>query len=152
MAITKIANPNANVKQLTNADIPSGQLAFNQLQSIYDAIVGSSADVANGVATYSSIQSAVNALPSGGNIFLLGETFTENVTISGNSYRISCKGHNSYLNGTLTVSGNYNDMDGFRVGGNISVSGNNNYLRNWLVTGFTFSDTGTANIYEISAE
>jgi carbonic anhydrase/acetyltransferase-like protein (isoleucine patch superfamily) len=43
---------------------------------IYDAIVGSAADITAGLATYSTVAAAITAAPAGGRIFILDGTYT----------------------------------------------------------------------------
>lgn len=154
MPITKAANSHANVKQSTSADSQGSAQALSRLIAIYDAVVGSSLQVSSGVATHTSLQAAVNYVTGlgGGSIYVLNVTLTENVTISTTGITVSGKGHTAMLNGNLTVSANYNDVSGIRVSGNIGVSGNNNYLRMWMSSTSTFSDTGLANSSTISQE
>lgn len=76
----------------------------NKLLALYDAIVGSSAQVTAGIATHSSLQAAHDAVGTGSNILILN-----NVSLSGNTtlskrIMIQGKGGASVLSGNLTVA------------------------------------------------
>lgn len=122
--------------------------------SVYDAIVGSPAEVASGAATHTTIQSAVNDTPSLGAIFILNGTYTENVTISGKTLSIAGKGYGSYLNGTLTVNTSaHSSFRDFRVSGLISLATTATeskftdlHLQN-LSPQYLISDLGTNNSF-----
>jgi hypothetical protein len=75
-----------------------------KLTGLYDAIVGTAAQVTAGVATHSTLQAAHDAVAAGSNILVLN-----NVTLSGNttlSKRVMVlgKGPGSVLTGNLTVA------------------------------------------------
>jgi hypothetical protein len=65
-------------------------------------IVGDVNDVNNGLATFSSIQSAINAAPSGAKVKLLARTFTENVNVTKKLF-IEGEGHDSVINGNVNL-------------------------------------------------
>lgn len=156
MAVIKPVNHKSQVKQKTQADLAYPPLVANRVQALYDAIVGSSAQVLNGSATHTSIQAAHDYVASGGNILVLKGTYTENVAIS-KTVRIEGQGHSSMLNGTLTFNTGsfYGVFSLIRVGGNISMTAlsEGNFLeRVWLQAGFTLSDVGTGNYKNVIGE
>ena len=115
-----------------------------------DAIVGDLADVATGLANYTSFQAAHDDLSAGATILLLKSTpNTETLTIS---KRISVLGfgYDSQLNGAVTVTTNYSDWKGIRFGGTLTCSGISNGN---LFSGCFFfadpqtTDTGTGNYF-----
>lgn len=76
----------------------------NKLIGLYDAIVGSAAQVTAGAATHSSLQAAHDAVVAGSNILVLN-----NVSLSGNTtlskrLMIQGKGPGSVLSGNLTIN------------------------------------------------
>lgn len=82
----------------------TGFIQTNKLNGLYDAIVGSAAQVSSGMATHSTLQAAHDALISGCNILVLN-----NVVLSGSStlskrLMISGKGGGSVLTGSLTLN------------------------------------------------
>ena len=152
MPITKVANSHANVKQFTDSDVVPNFSLLNRLTGMYDAVVGTPVQVANGAATHTSLQAAINSLPNGGAIYFLTSTITENITLTGSNIRVIGKGRTSLLSGNVTVVGNYNDLDSFKISGNVILNGNNNFLKNWIASTSTFTNTGVANDYRLSQE
>jgi hypothetical protein len=118
-----------------------------RLNAAYEAIVGSTANVASGIATHSSLQSAIDALSSGSRILVLAGTYTENVTLSKNDISIVGKGRTSILNGNLSVSGSGNDIQGLKVGGNLTLTGSTYcFVKCWLSSTSTYTaGVGSSN-------
>lgn len=152
MAVIKKLNSRANIKQSTAADINLPQSVVGKILALYDAIVGSISQVNAGVATHSSLTSAMVSLPAGGNILILEGTFTENPIVTNSSYKIEGQGHLTIISGNLTINGNYNDVLSFKVTGNVGLSGNNNFLKLWQSSSGSFTDSGLANDNRISQE
>ena len=72
----------------------------------YDAIVGSAADVTNGLATHSDIATAITAVSSGERIFLLDNNFEPSAQIDINkSITIIGQGENSVIEGDNIATG-----------------------------------------------
>lgn len=146
------ANPTSRYQLSPSA--PDQAMFSNVVKSIYaggiyDAVVGSAADVAASQATHTSLQAAHDSLASGSKILLLGKTIVENLTIS-KKIAIEGKGHQSFLNGTLTIQsgGSLSYLRGLRIGDNISIqaSANSIFLRDcWQVAGKMITDSGTGN-------
>jgi hypothetical protein len=117
-----------------------------RLNAAYEAIVGSAANVTSGIATHSTLQSAIDALSSGSRILILSGTYTENVTLSKNDITIEGKGRASVLNGNFTVSGSGNDVKGFKIGGNLVMTGSNYcFVRCWLSATSSYTAGGSSN-------
>lgn len=112
----------------------------------YDPIiVGSAAQVSAGIATHSSLQSAVNDAGFSRRVRVLAGVITENVTISQSDILIEGDGRGSVLNGTLTISGNNNLLQSLKLNGNITLSGNYNTTRDAWIGNVTITDNGTDN-------
>jgi hypothetical protein len=74
----------------------------NKFERIQGLIVGTASDVTNGIADFSSIQSAITASAAGGKITILGESFTENITVT-KKLHIVGNGHSTVINGTVNL-------------------------------------------------
>lgn len=126
--------------------------ALSKIGSLYSAIVGSSTQVAGGVATHSSITTALAAVASGGVVKILAGTYTENITISSNVF-IEGQGYGTILNGTVSISSSYSTIKSVKAAGNISLSGSGNYIRDSFIgSGLTITDTGSGNAIQIIQE
>jgi hypothetical protein len=115
-----------------------------RLLALYDAIVGSAADVVSGRATHSTLQSAHDSISAFGKILVLpgatitSATITKVVTIEG-------KGYSSQL-GALALTSSYCAIKWVTFQGNISIGGTGNFVREcWIGPTFTATDTGTGN-------
>lgn len=117
----------------------------------YDAIVGSAAEVTSGSADYSSLQSAINALTTGGSILLSSNYSTvENITISVDNILIEGQGNKSVINGTVTLSATTDNcsISNLRITGNITLTTGCKYniLTNfWVPASVIIADNGTSN-------
>ena len=83
--------------------VDGSAVSLQKINTIYEAVVGNAAQVAAGVATYTSIQTAINSVTVGGKITLLQGTFTENVTVN-KEVCIEGKGRSSIINGTINFT------------------------------------------------
>ena len=126
--------------------------------AMWDAVVGSASQVTSGLASYSSIQSAINAMPvsGGARILVLSGTYTETVTISSaftSGLTIIGKGLTTIINGNFSMQGYGCSVDDLQVMNGVwSISGNANFAKGWLDPTATFSNTGLGNDYRIIAE
>lgn len=117
----------------------------------YNAVVGSAAEVTAGSADYSSLQSAINALTTGGSILLSSNYSTvENITISTDNISIEGQGNLSRINGTVTLSATTDNcsISNLRITGNITLTTGCKYniLTNfWIPSSVTITDNGTSN-------
>jgi hypothetical protein len=116
---------------------------------IYDAVVGSAAQVAALQATHTSLQAAHDALAAGSKIYVLNGTYTENVVFT-KKMTVEGKGHSAYINGTLTFQdgSDYSFVFGCRWGGNITINTGADgihFVSNWLISTASISDSGSGN-------
>ena len=116
----------------------------------FDFVVGSSVDFQNGLATHTSIQSAINAATLGQSIFVRAGTYTEDITISSTVFLCGV-GYNSYISGTLTITGAAARIRDLRINGNITLTApsSNNLVDGYQTSSSTVTDSGTANLYII---
>ena len=108
-------------------------------------IVGSAAQVAENIATHTSINAAIAAASSGGRILVLSGTFTESVNVNVNNVILEGVGNTSVINGSLTVSANNCTVKSIKYN-SANITGNsNNLVESWVNTGGAISDTGSKN-------
>lgn len=128
--------------------IDGSSMALTKINAMFDAVVGSAAQVSAGVATHSSLQSAINAYPTG-NIRLLNTYSTsENISVTSSGITIEGEGYGSQINGTLTLSAavNYATVKNLRITDNITLACSASFIREcFLAAGKTLTDSGTAN-------
>lgn len=119
------------------------------LGGVYDAVVGSAAQVTAGLAHFTSIQSAINAVADGSKILVLQGNYTENLSIN-KKLSLYGKGHGSSIIGTLSVTSgaNYSIVEDLNFSGNIAIGANKCFVRGWTSAG-TVTDTGTDNVVTI---
>lgn len=147
MAVVKIINKKALVKQKTQADIEQSPAIANRILSLYDAVIGSSAQVITGAASHSSLTSALSNVSAGSKILILKGVYTENVTIDKKCF-IEGQGHSSSITGTFTLNGSsdYSTVINLRFNGNVTINSNGNFVREcFQATGSSITDNGTAN-------
>lgn len=115
---------------------------------LYDAVVGSAAQVTGGIATHSTLSSAITAVSSNGSIKLLQGAWTENITLA-KTLNIVGSGYNTVITGNLTISSaNYCEMRDLQFTGNVSVTGTStgNFVSDvYIGSSSTFSDTNTVS-------
>jgi hypothetical protein len=125
----------------------------NKIAGFYDFVIGSGAQVLSGQATHSSFLSCLAVCSGGERILVLKGLYTENVTINKNVI-IEGKGISTLINGTLSFS---SSADGcvvkfIQVAGNITFQAGSsvNFMTEcWQDTGFSVTDSGTTNYYNI---
>lgn len=136
---------------------PAGMPSYTQsvqMLSGVDAIVGSSAQVSAGLATYSTIAAAIAASSAGWKILLLSNTYTENVTLTG-TVTLEGKGFNTVINGTVTAGAGASGcvLRLTKITGNITFnSGSNANLVSdcWQNTAASITDNGTHNTHVLN--
>lgn len=128
---------------------------INRQYAIYDAIVGSSAQVTSGAATHTSLQQAVTDSPAGSTILILSGTYTENVSIN-KTLTVQGQGFATVLNGNIT-------LDNLCIGSHLSkikfdgdivlnVGSSYNYIVDgWRLSVNTLIDNGASNIVNVLA-
>ena len=129
--------------------LDGSSIGLGKVNTIYEATVGSSAQVTAGYAQYTSLQAAITAVAAGGNIFLLNGNITENITIA-KEINITGKGRSSLITGTCTLNSgaSYCTIMRMKFTGNVVINSgaNGNFFREiFLNTGSTVTNSGTAN-------
>lgn len=130
--------------------------AADRLLAMYDAVVGSAGQVSSGVATHSSINTAIGALSAGQSMFILAGTYTENVSLD-KQLVIKGEGKGSIISGTWTCTSgsDQSDIQSLKVTDNITF--NSGSVGNFMTfvhqaTGKTLTDSGTDNYILIYRE
>ena len=111
-----------------------------------DIIVGSQAQVDAGIATHSNIQNALNDAGFGRSVRILSGTYVGAVTISQSDLLIYGEGRQSIIQGNVTVSGDNNVLRELKVDGNMTftAASENNTVKEGWVSG-SLTDNGTNN-------
>jgi hypothetical protein len=113
-----------------------------------NAVVGSSAQVADGVAGYTTIAAAyASLLGNPGKILVLPGTYTENPVFT-TAVTINGFGISSIINGTVTLNtgSNYSSLKSLQILNNVTVNSNGSFIGElWLANGFTITNNGTGN-------
>lgn len=115
--------------------------------ALYDAVVGSAAQVSSGVATHSTFSSALSGIPSGGRILVLRGTYTESVTIAQNCV-IEGQGYGSVVNGTfsLNAGSDFSTIRGLKFGGDLTLNCSGSFVRDCFKSSASLIvDNGTSN-------
>ena len=137
---------------LPQQSVDLGQLSPSVL-AIFgaDAIVGSPADVAAGMANYSSFQNAHDAVTTGSTILLLKSIpNTEVLTIS-KQISVLGLGYGSQLNGAVTITTVYSDWKSIRFGGVLTcsvISVGNLFSGCFFVADPAATDMGAGNYFD----
>lgn len=124
---------------------------INKLVAMYDAVVGSPSQVLTGAATHSSITSAIAAIPSGGNILLLKNTYTEAVNIN-KQITIDGQGSSTVITGNVTFNASACSLERVRVNGDVTFSlgaDHNYFIRSWQPNTFVIVDNGADNQFDV---
>lgn len=115
-----------------------------------DAVVGSATDVANGVATNTSIQSAVNYVNTfgGGKILVLDSTYVENVTVPSNVF-MEGMGYAVYVQGSITFTGDCSLVRCLRHQDVVFNAGTdrNGLTDTWVEVGYSITNSGLPGNY-----
>jgi hypothetical protein len=125
----------------------------NKFAAIYDAVVGSVAQVGAGIATYTSINTAISNVTTGGTILVLRGTYTENVAVS-KEVHISGQGHSTVVSGTFTFNSatSYASAKMMKITGTLlfNTTSVGNIVKDfWQTSGGVVADTGTDNLYDV---
>ena len=139
--------------------IPQGSIFISQLATSlsslimpgqYNAVVGSAADVTNGIATHSSLNTAINdpLVPSGGHIYWRNVVLTETVTVS-KTIKVMGSGSGSQLNGAITftnasIRSHFTSMNFVTGSVTINVGASGNIFQPiWRAVAVVYTDNGT---------
>lgn len=125
---------------------------LEQLVNKYNAVVGSVSDFNLGLATHTSLNTAIAAVNAGDRILILPVSITENVTVNKRCL-IEGTGRDSIITGTMVVSASLVGIKDMKVTGNITISGNDNYLATiWQTDASIVTDSGSDNVYIVIGE
>lgn len=129
--------------EVTYGLIDSTSQSLGKWGAYYDAIVGSAAQVAAGIATHTSLVTALASYPNG-SIMILDEYVTsETITISGRA-KIDGHGYDSNIAGNVTVSGSFATIANVKFGGNLTITGSGNFITPcFAATTSTITDSGS---------
>lgn len=124
---------------------------YERLNGVYNAVVGNSYQLSQGIAQYTSLQQAINSLPSGGSILVLG-TYAggETITISSSNICIEGKGNLTNITGNLILNSGAtgNKIEKLRITGNVTINAGANYNDLsvfWCSSSSVITDNGTSN-------
>jgi hypothetical protein len=125
-----------------------------KIAAMFDAVVGSPAQVLQGVANYSSINTAIQSSLAGANILILNGSYVEAVVVD-REIVLNGKGHGVAITGTLdfTSGAMHSLVKNIFVTGNITFDAGStgNYLSDsWQSSASTVTDSGTSNIYTVT--
>lgn len=156
-----IADNNVTLPKISTSGATAGQFigyngsatvwVSNPLTSLYPVVVGSAAQVTAGVATHSTIASAITAATTGQSILILTSyAGTENVSVN-KKVNIRGQGSGSVITGTVTFTNaaDYASLEMIRVTDTITLnSGADGIIVSniWLATGKSFTDNGEGNL------
>lgn len=117
--------------------------------AVWDAILGSAAEVLANKATHSTLSSALDATASGDSLLILPGTHTAGITLPHSMY-IKCQGNATILDGTLTIdaTNDHNWITGCKLTDNITIAtGSRGNVINpvWFVDGKGVVNAGDAS-------
>jgi hypothetical protein len=122
-----------------------------KISSLFDLIVGSSAQVLAGIANYSSITAAIANSSAGYNILILSGTYTETVTVN-RQVVLTGRGFSTVISGGLIFATSNALVNRVNIVGNLTFNSGSvgNYVETcWGNAGGTTSDLGTDNVYSV---
>lgn len=117
--------------------------------SSFDAIVGSALDVANGLATHTTLTAAIAAISAGQSILVLPGTVTDNPTVNKKCHIVGM-GAGSILSGNLVfnASADESSCKFLRVTGNVTFDAGAdkiNFSDFWCANASVITDNGSSN-------
>jgi len=121
-----------------------------KLNKLLTFTVGTAQDVADGVASYTSLQTAVTAAPSGSRIVVLnGVSITEAVSIAKRLTIEGWGGYDSLINGVVTLASgcSFSTLKNFRVSQFVFNSGADGNIIQSCFWSTDPSDSGLGNTY-----
>jgi len=125
--------------------IDTSSTSATLIAGFQEILVGTAAQVTSGQAQYSSLQTALGLLPSGGLIKLVGTPITEAITITAPNVSIEGKGRLTQITGIVTINSgaDYCIIRRLRITDNVNMNSNRSYMREcWLATGKTVTIGG----------
>lgn len=130
-----------------SSDVAGNLYWINQ----FDSVVGSAGQVTNGMATHSSITSAIAAISAGQTIFVLPGSYTENITINKQLQLIGI-GKATAITGNISFTADYSIIEKLSFTGDLSFSAaadGNQITRCFVQNAMVYSDLGTGNYVEL---
>jgi hypothetical protein len=121
------------------------------------AIAGTTAQVANGFADFSDLQSAINAVSAlgGGKVYAYSGIYTGNITVP-TDVMVEGYGHTTSVVGNLNFTGNYALVKNLRVDGDITFNASTDGNRMsdcWMGNGHSLTNLGLGgNVWDVSEE
>lgn len=146
-AITTPKILDANVTTPKVADSNITPIKLSTKYESFDAVVGSPAQVTAGLASHSTVTTAIAAIASGGSILVLPGTYTENITLTQKVF-MHGKGNSSNINGTLTMNAgsDLSTIKWLRFADNVTINSNGSFFKeNFLASGKTVTNSGSGN-------
>lgn len=135
-----------------NAVIDSNNQNRIFITTKYPAIVGSAKQLADGLATHTTINDAVAAVGFGGRIMVLPGTFTAPASITANNIILEGLGNTSVISGALTVAANNCMVKQLRFN-SLTINGNYNFIKeSWMPSTGSLTDAGVDNVFEVIKE
>ncbi len=123
-----------------------------RINAFFDFVIGSTAQVASGVATHDTWAGAIGAASAGDSIKVLEGTWTENVSVS-KQLHIEGNGYGSNLTGSITFTNAADRSYLSLVRASLDITLDSgadliNVENVWLASGKTFVDNGTGNLVQ----
>ena len=133
--------------------LDGSSISLSKTNTLNEIVVGSPSQLAAGIATHSSINSAIQSSASGAVILILQGTYNENVVVDRQLYLVG-KGFSSIINGTVSFNtgSSYSSMKLCQVQNNIIIATAASGVivtENWINSGFTCSGGTNALILNI---
>lgn len=124
-----------------------------KIAAMFDIVVGSPTQVLQGVAQYSSINTAIQSSSTGYNILVLNGTYNETVLVDRQVVLLG-KGFSTVINGGLTFGATTNNaaVSKFHIIGNLTFNSGSigNYVETcWGNSAGTTTDLGEDNLYTV---
>lgn len=120
---------------------------------IYDAVIGSAAQVTGGIATHSTFASAISAVSANGTIRVLPGSWTENVSVT-KTLTIIGPGYGAAITGTLgLVAADHCIIKGLQFTGSVTLdsSTDGSIIQECFIgSSSTCTDNGTGNYIELT--
>jgi uncharacterized protein YhbP (UPF0306 family) len=145
------ALPSANaVYQITSGGTSSFVGGYVPL---FDAVIGSAAQVTGGIATHSTFASAIAAVSANGTIRVLPGAWTENVNVT-KTLTILGSGYGSVVTGTLTLTAaDHCTIKGIQFTGSVTLDSSTDgsiVQECFIGSSSTCTDNGTGNYIELT--
>lgn len=141
----------------TETQLAAAVTSLPKLEALYRFVVGTTAQVAAGSASYSSLTAAISAASAGDRITLLAVTVSENVTVN-KPLNIEGFGYGSVVSGsvTFTSAANFSSINAMKLTQDITLNSGTEGIMGqiFLASGKTIVDNSavTTNNYLIAMQ